>query len=404
MSASLAPESWLPAHTTVLRPWRQAVRGGSRDDRMFSEVAARVPPLIAELECAFPADMIAPGERALVSLSAMDAESRIQPRALGRFMIRTESVASSKIERVSASTDDFARAIAGNKSNSSAVSMVAATAALTTMVSTAGESRVISLNDIEIAHRELMKDDASEGPYAGRMREEQNWIGGSDHSPRGALYVPPPADLVPGLMLDLVRFCNRDDLPVLAQLTIAHAQFESIHPFGDGNGRIGRALMNAILRRRGVTAYAVVPLASGLLARRDEYFDSLTDYREGNLHPLLDLVLRSAEVAGEEGRVSVRRIAGLPDEWAQRSGARAGSSAALLLPALFDNPVLSAADIEQITTTALGQVYSAIRRLEGEGIVHEITGRKRDRVWVATDLMAELEDLDLRIAARMRAR
>ena len=81
------------------------------------------------------------------------------------------------------------------------------------------------------------------------LRTVQNWIGGSDYSPRDALYVPPPPDTVHAYMNDLTEFANRTDIPVLIQAAIAHAQFESIHPFTDGNGRIGRALINTIFRR-----------------------------------------------------------------------------------------------------------------------------------------------------------
>ena len=107
-----------------------------------------------------------------------------------------------------------------------------------------------------------MRDDPGESAYAGRLRDMQNWIGGSDHSPRGALYVPPPPETVADYLADLLDYANRDDVPTLVQAAIAHAQFESIHPFTDGNGRIGRALINTVLRRRGATTRVVIPLAS----------------------------------------------------------------------------------------------------------------------------------------------
>ncbi len=391
-----------PAHGSEIVPWRQSVRGGTRADRMLAEVETRIPPLIAELEYPLPCRLTTESERALVALGALDGEATGQPTALARFLIRSESVASSKIERISASVEDFARAIAGNRSNPSAVSMVAATRALSAMVDAAGRHARIVRADLEHAHAALMSDDPAEGPFAGRVREDQNWIGGSDHSPRGALYVPPAPARVGELLADLLAFANRDDLPTMVQATIAHAQFESIHPFGDGNGRIGRALIGAILRRRGVTRNTVVPVASGLLARRDDYFDALGAYREGEVEPLLELMLRAAAVAAEESRVSARRIRDLPHEWAERTDARRGSTAARLIPAFFDNPIMTVDGVERAAGATSQAVYTALARLEEEGIVHEITGRKRDRVWAASDLMGELDELDRRIAARMR--
>lgn len=393
-----------PTHGARTVPWRQERRGGSKQDRMLREVETRIPPFIADGDVHVPAGLIGANESALLALGAMDAEAAGQSVALARFLIRTESVASSKIERVSASVEDFARALAGNKSNMSAMSMVAATTALGTMVEAAGDSGRISAEDILRAHRDLMRDDLTEGPYAGRVRDSQNWIGGSDYSPLGALYVPPPPELVSELLDDLVRFANRDDLPTLIQAALAHAQFESIHPFGDGNGRIGRALIGAILRRRGVTRNTVVPVASGLLARREDYFDALTDYREGILEPLLTLILRAATVAAEAGRESIRRISTFPEDWAERVDARRGSAAAAIIPAFFDNPVMGVDDVESVTGSRGQATYAALTRLEEAGIVQEITGRKRDKVWAASDLLAELTVLDSRIAGGMRRR
>ncbi len=401
MVAQAETGDW-PPHSAEVVPWRQERRGGNRQDRMLDHVTTSVPPLIADLDYAVPAELTTLSERALVALGAMDGEATGQPAAMARFMIRSESVASSKIERVSASTEDFARALAGQKSNSSAVSMVASTAALSTMVAAAGSRGTIEKTDILTAHQALMRDDPAEGAYAGKLRDSQNWIGGSGYSPRNALYVPPSQTRVDELLDDLIAFANRDDLPTMAQATIAHAQFESIHPFGDGNGRTGRALIGAILRRRGVTAQTVVPVASGLLARRDDYFDALGGYRAGHVRPLLELMLRSAVAAAEEGRVSVQRIKQFPQQWTEDADVRRGSTAALLIPAFFDNPVMSVADIERIAGPGSQKVYNAISSLEDAGIIQEMTGRKRDRVWAAIDLMAELEDLDGRIAAAMK--
>lgn len=393
-----------PRHGSEVVHWRQERRGGNREDRMLSEVTTSLPPLIADLDYVVPANLTQLGERALVALGAMDGEATGQPAAMARFMIRSESVASSKIERVSASTEDFARALAGQKSNSSAVSMVAASAALSTMVAAAGSRGTIERADILTAHEALMRDDVHEGPYAGRLRDSQNWIGGSDYSPRNALYVPPGPARVSELLDDLIAFANRDDLPTMAQAAIAHAQFESIHPFGDDNGRTGRALIGAILRRRGVTPHTVVPVASGLLARRDDYFDALGSYRVGDVQPLLELMLRSAVAAAEEGRVSVQRIKQFPQQWIEQADVRRGSTAAALIPAFFDDPVMSIADVERTAGPVSPKLYAALTRLEEAGIIQEITGRKRDRVWAASDLMVELEDLDIRIAAAMKQR
>ena len=161
--------------------------------------------------------------------------------------------------------------------------MVSARQALTAMVDAAGTKGRIDPADILGAHHALMKDDPRDGEYAGRVRTVQNWVLGSDWSPRGAVHIPPPPETLEPLLNDLIEYANRDDVPVLIQAAAVHAQFESIHPFTDGNGRIGPGLINAVLRRRGTTTQTVVPVASALLAERQRYFDRVNNYRRG--HP-----------------------------------------------------------------------------------------------------------------------
>ncbi|WP_247597193.1 Fic family protein [Leifsonia sp. PS1209] len=393
--------SW-PAHGSETLPWRQTQRAGTRDDRMMTEVAATIPPHIAALSYEPSLDIVRDSERALLAAAVADTAAEGHSAALSRFMLRTESVASSKIERIEASAEDFARAIAGGRGNSSATSMVAASVALHTLVRDAGESGTITIDGMLAAHSALMEEDEYEARYAGRVRDMQNWIGGSDHSPRGALHVPPAPERIPELLEDLVSYLNRDDVPVLVQAAIAHAQFESIHPFTDGNGRIGRALISAVLWRRGVTANTVIPLASGILARKDDYFDALTTYRSGHPTDIIRIIATATRVAAVEARVSIGQLSLLPDEWHAEMDTRRGSAIFNLIPAFFDHPVMTSEDAERLSGSGESQTFKALDRLAGAGIIREITGRKRGRVWVAADLIAELDDLDRRIQAAMR--
>jgi Fic family protein len=231
----------------------------------------------------------------------------------------------------------------------------------------------------------------------------QNWIGGSDHSPRGAMYVPPPADTVAPYLADLVAFANRDDMSALAQAAVAHAQFESIHPFTDGNGRIGRALVNAVLRRRGATSHVVVPLASSLVAHRDRYFDALTAYRSGDPRPIISSFARAATIAAAESRVTAGRLAGAPREMLDLiGGARSGSATAKILDLLASAPVLSASELSDATGASDTSLYDALERLRAAGVIRPLTNRKRNQVWGAALILDELEDLSVRIEAASR--
>ena len=393
----------VPAHLSAPEPWQQRSRGGSREDRTYSELAVSMPPHIEQLAPSIPGALSANMEEALREIAALDDEHGMHLASLSTLLLRAESVASSKIEHVEASLDDYARALHGSKANTSATSMVASTRALDDLIGSVEGGRSVTLESILRAHRVLMADDPLERHYAGKVRDMQNWIGGSDHSPRGALYVPPPPRTVDNYLTDLLRFANRGDVNVLTQAAVAHAQFESIHPFTDGNGRIGRALINTILRRRGATRRVVVPLASALVARRENYFATLSAYRSGDAGPIIAAFSVGSLIAAEQARVTAERLAELPDQWRDHAERpRAGSAAVKILDGLLEEPVFSAEEAEARIGAAPSSVYAAISRLHEAGIIRPLTNRTRNQVWIAAALADELDDLGVRIAASAR--
>ena len=329
-----------PIHSRERRPWKQSRRAGTREDRMLTEIEVALPPMIAILDYELPPDLAVDAERTSFDIAFTEGAAGPQLGALGRFLIQTESVSSSKIEQVDATTEDFARALAGSRANDSATSMVAVTGALTEMVSDAGRTGMITIEGILAAHKTLMEHDPTDGRFAGQVRTVQNWILGSDYSPRGAIHIPPPPETLGDYLDDLMLYANRNDVPALVQAAVVHAQFESIHPFTDGNGRIGRALINAVLRRRGVTRETVVPIATALVADREGYFRLVNDYREGALGPFVRSLASSALIASEESRVTAERFRDLTEEWREVATPRAGSALESLVNALLDHPVL----------------------------------------------------------------
>lgn len=399
---AIRPDETWPAHVPEVRAWRQRSRGGTAADRRLNEVVVMRPPLIGGRDVLLSPELVAEMEACVLEIAALDHSHGAELAALETLLLRTESVASSKIEHIDASVDDFARALHGIKSNPSATSMAASTAALAALIRSVDEGGDIETELILMAHLALMVDDPHEHAYAGRFRDMQNWIGGSDHSPRNAVYVPPPPETVDEYMADLVVFGNRTDLPVLAQAAVLHAQFESVHPFTDGNGRIGRALINTVLRRRGATRRVVVPLASALVARRDDYFDVLGAYREGRIEPIVRSFTAASAVAARESRVTAARIAELQSAWLHKVGPRRGSAAHRLLEGLISAPIFSASDAEDALGSAASSVYAGIERLHEAGVIRPLTNRTRNQVWGASDLLDELDDLAARIAAAAR--
>lgn len=396
------PSDW-PPHGSCRVPWSQDHRSGPRADRMLREVTASLPPHIEAEDVALPSHVVATMEEATREVAALDHERGAELQALGAILLRTESVASSKIERVEASTDDYARALHGNRSNVAATAMAAATTAIAALITSVDGGKPLHLDAVLDAHRALMLEDRAERAYAGRLRDMQNWIGGSDHSPRNALFVPPPPGMVADYMTDLVAFANRDDVPVLAQAAIAHAQFESIQPFTDGNGRIGRAVINTVLRRRGTTRRVIVPIASALVAHRDRYFDLLDDYRTGHIQPFVVAVSTATRIAAAEARVTADRVRELPGSWRESLGqVRTGSATDRLVNRLPDLAAFTAEDAHDDIGGPLSSTYTAIERLAGAGIIRPLTDRKRDQVWGAAAILDELDDLGARIERHAR--
>lgn len=393
---SLVSSVGVPAHEQRTVNWQQAHRGGTAEDRKVRMIVVSIPPDIETLDPVLPNNLLAECDTAVRTVARLDETSGEHLTSLATLLLRAESVASSKIEHEEASIDDFARAMHGVKTNSSATSMVAAAGSMDRLL-----DGPIDAEGICDAHYRLMSHDPTERSYAGRWRDMQNWIGGSNHSPRNALYVPPPPELVGDYMDDLIRFANRIDLPAVAQAAIAHSQFESIHPFTDGNGRVGRALAGAVIRQRGVARRVVVPIASALVARREEYFETLNRYRAGDAEPIIRAFARSAIVASEEASVTAEHLAAMPEQWREASSnPRAGSAPAVLLASLPSSPIFTADDIETRLGLSTAATYRAIDRLVTAGVIRTLTSRTRNQIWGTTDLLSELEDLGARIAAR----
>ena len=374
-----------PSHTTVTLPWRSSVRG-PRHDRETTSVVASVPPRIARLPWSPDADTAALLDRAAAALVHLDEHHGDRLAVLGRVLDRTEAVATSRIEDEHATLDDLARAVVGVRANRSATAMVRAGEAIETLVSSAA-SGTITERALLAAHHRLMRDDPVDGRYAGRWRDVQNWIGGGA-TPRLARHVPPPAALVPELMDDLFAFLHRDDLHPIAQAAIAHAQFESIHPFTDGNGRIGRALVAAVLRRRGLARIVTVPVATALVAERDRYFWHLDRYRRGVVDEWVrDLAIAIGTVCDEATVTAL-----LLDEAAVPRGSRWWPTRAhdAVARTLLDDPVVTEDHLEQLLGDDARSIDTVTDDLCRAGVLRPVTERRRRRAWLAVAVADEV--------------
>jgi Fic family protein len=236
--------------------------------------------------------------------------------------------------------------------------------------------------------------------WAGRWREEQVWIGGGDWSPHGADFVPPHHEHVPAAVDDLVLYLARDDIEPLVQAAVAHAQFETIHPFPDGNGRVGRALVHALLRAKELTRQVTVPVSAGLLTGVTAYFGALDRYRLGDPEAIVELLSRASFAAIGNGRRLVGELRDLGSRWREVIGARSGATAWRLADELLRHPVVDVPAARAFLDVADMTAARAIDRLAGAGILTQVAGQQRNRKWAALEVLGALDAFAARAGRR----
>ncbi|HZX02579.1 Fic family protein [Kribbella sp.] len=362
---------------------------------------ASIPPDIAGLQFDIPSDVAAAAEDALIEISRFDAELAASlPAADGELaplavvLLRTESASSSQIEGVTAGAKALAIATLNESAGQNARLVAANVEAMQKAIGLADD---LSVGSILAAHRALMHDQSYARP--GMVRDGQVWIGGGP-TPHTATFVPPRHERVPALLEDLVAFCRRTDIPVLTQLSIAHAQFETIHPFNDGNGRTGRTLVHAMLRRSGVTRRLTVPVSAGLLTDTDAYFAALGSYRDGDPTPIITQFSRASFAAVGNGRRLVSDLTGIYASWQDTVPSRKGSAARRLLPLLLSQPAVTVAYVRQHLAVSQPAAQRAIDQLVDVQVLKQISTGRRDRAWIARDVITALDDFAARTGRR----
>jgi Fic family protein len=372
---------------------RRARASGSYRAFVPDPIEALDPPTTFEA-----ADAVAAAEQAVRDLNASGSVTGLE--AIGALLLRSEAIASSRIEGYELSQRNLARALIDPRAARGTARTVAANVVAMEEAIALGETdRSLTGDDIRAVHRTLMAGEPDR-VRPGEYRHEQNWIGGRLDSPIDARYIPPPEAEVEGLMADLAAFINRDDLPGVAQAAIAHAQFETIHPFLDGNGRVGRCLIHVVLRRRGVAPRFVPPVSVVLAARANSYVAGLVGFRDGRTSEWCASFAGACERAARLSTELAEDIARLEADWFGRAGRpRRDSAAARIIAALPAQPITSAATIRAAIGASHQRALDGLKALADSGVVRQITEGGYDRQFAADELFALLEAYEDRIAA-----
>ena len=392
--------------------------GLSRRDRQGCRYAVYIPDYLDGQEFIFDSNAaadVSDAERATRDLDAKTS-TLANTEALARLLLRTESVASSKIEGLVVGARRLLRADAARASGEDGGDVTAAEVlgnieAMTYALQTVQAGSPITVPVLLETHRRLLGGTALGDDHGGRIRDRQNWIGGSSYNPCAAVFVPPPPDIVEDLLADLCAFCNEDSLPPVAQAAIAHAQFENIHPFSDGNGRVGRALIHMILRSRGLTQRVSPPVSLVLATHVQDYLAGLRgtayDGPPGSKKAVTAINHWLGIFAGACARAAVdamefeERIRAIQGEWRTRLGAIRSDAAALrLIDVLPGAPVITLASAQSMIDRSLRATIDAMKRLSYAGVVTPAhLGRQRKQIYEAREIIDVFTALERQLAS-----
>lgn len=385
------PRTWEPQSAMATMSRAAAARRGT-------PYQAAVTPRIAAMRFTLDDAVTAAAEDARAEVTRFDAELSTMFEARGEFaplasvLLRTESSSSSQIENITAGSRALALAEIGLARHGSNAELVVAN--VEAMQRALADADLVTPASILAIHAALMHDQPAADP--GLFRQEPVWIGGSGAYPHGAQFVPPHHERIADGIQDLCDFTARTDLPLVAHAAIAHAQFETIHPFVDGNGRTGRALVHAMLRHGGATTRTTVPVSAGLLTDTSTYFAALTAYRAGDPDPIVARFSEATFAAIGNSRVLAGALKAIDERWRAQLAARSDSVAWRILPILLAQPAVTSRVVQERTGVSQPAADRALRQLSEAGIVtaknEHGRDRRRDVVWRADEVITALDE------------
>lgn len=358
----------------------------SRRSRGNGEYESTIPACLAPIDLSIPATLSAEVEEAAGVLTRFDlyaaSQLGVENHVLGPMsavLLRTEAASSSQIEHLTVGAKNLALETIHEGSSDNAaivVGNVRAMEAALQLSEDMDEEHVLAM------HNALMLAQSGWEEEAGRYRNRLVWVGTDSYSPRGASHIAPQTELVPEAMRDLLAFIERDDLPVIVQCAIAHAQFETIHPFADGNGRCGRALVHAILRNKGLIRATTPPVSAGLLRHTNSYFEALTAFRDGDATPIVESFVDACLFAANSGEKLIDDLSQQLDRARERlHGVRADSPVWKVLPQLIAQPIITTKYLCESLGLSKPQAERAVKRMGDAGVLTTRNGSQRNVIW-----------------------
>src|ERR1019366_4842494 len=361
-----------------------------------------IPDVLADLKLKIDASVAGTVSDAEGAIRALNTAAGPALKPLARLLLRTESIASSKVEGLQVGVRELAKAEArtatGGKSSPTAREILANIDAMILAVDQAAGARKFGVPEIVAIHERLMAHAPNE-KIASVIRTRQNWIGGNDYNPCGADFVPPPPEQVSRLLNDLCHAINDERLPPLVQAAIVHAQFETIHPFADRNGRTGRALVQVIFRRRRLAPDYLPPISVVLAKARKRYIAGLTAFRGAGTEAwieqfadataratwLADAYLKALRVLAEDWRAALKASPAAP---------RRDAAAWAILDILPAHPVITVPTAVAGSGRNAMSVYQGLELLVAAGVLTPLSSARRHMAWEVRGLLDLIEGME----------
>lgn len=367
--------------------------------KILSNYESSIPNKISNNSIVLPKDLEARIFDLMINLSKFDANQSRKEYSFPSMLLRSESAASSQIENLTSSIRNIALAELTDKSPENAKIIARNVSAMRTAL---GINEHLSKEVILRVHKKLMSNSLEES-YAGRFRDQVVWVGGSNYSPHNAIFVPPQFTLVDNYMDDLIDYAGRDDVNPIVKSAVIHAQFETIHPFIDGNGRTGRTLIHKSLLDDGILESVSLPLSTGLLVNTEKYMAALLAYQAGDPIPVIEQVTSALEMSLVIGDEVFSRSSKIIEKWEDSISERKTSSIWKLLYLLFEQPVINSTYLSDKLSISLRGANMLINRALEYGVLRKVGNDKRGIFYQSDQIIEIMNDVsDLSILKRSK--
>lgn len=358
------------------------------------EYQAALPLLIAERSVAVPDDLSARISALLVEMARFDVELGQRADNVPTMLLRSESSASSQIDRLTSTAQSVALTELYPKASSDArlvvANMIATQRALELPAGLSLEG-IVEIHDLLLdnSHLENQTNSAFE-----KLRQKPVWLGGTSFTPHTALFVPPAFQHVPEYMADLIEFGTRSDLNPVVKAAILYAQFQTVHPFLTANGQTGRALIHHIFRAEGVLSSTLIPVSVGFLHNIDSLINALQSYREGDPLVIIEELVSALELALFVSRVTETSIESLLEDWDSLVGHRKGSKIRQLPKTLVKQPVVNSAYLADSLGVTQRTATTLILRACEYGMLRHMGKRQRGDFYQSDAIINVLDEIN----------